>query len=145
MMTCSRPVFWLSSSPSISVVLAMPGCPFTSKRSESCELKNCECSRCGRLTPGTVCISDWKLRLKVRGSSRHHLGLDDAAGVGAIGLQHGRFSRDRDRLRQLTDFELQVDADRAVDVDPDAFAQDLLESLQLRLDSVGAILEAGKV
>ncbi len=53
----------------MSVVLAMPGWPFTSKRSESCELKNCECSRCGRLTPGTVCISDWKLRLKVSGSS----------------------------------------------------------------------------
>ena len=119
----------------------MPGWPFTSKRSESCELKNCECSRCGRLTPGTVCISDWKLRLKVKRQLGDHLRLDDAAGVGPVGLQHRRLGGDFDGLVQLADFELEVDAHRGVDLD-DAFAQDLLEALELGLDGVGAVLEA---
>jgi hypothetical protein len=69
MITCSSPVLWLLSSPSISVLLARRGWPFTSTDSESCELKNAEWLRAGRVAPGTVTSSDWKLRLKVSGSS----------------------------------------------------------------------------
>ena len=58
---------WLLSTPSIWTLFASPDCPFTSTRRLSCELKNSECSRCGRDAPGTVAIRPWKLRLKPSG------------------------------------------------------------------------------
>ena len=79
----------------MSVLFARRGWPLTSTASESCELKNCECSRCGRVDPGTVISRLWKLRLKVSGMSRHHLRFDDAAGVGPVGLQQRRLGRRR--------------------------------------------------
>ncbi len=51
------------------VLFASRDCPFTSVDSESCELKKAECSRCGRVAPGTVTRIDWKLRLNVSGMS----------------------------------------------------------------------------
>src|SRR4029453_16717612 len=45
-------------------------------------------------------------------------------------------------LVQLADLELEVNAHRGVDLQLHAFTQDLLETLELGLDSVGAVLEA---
>ncbi len=69
MITLIKPVLWLLSSPSISVLLAILGWPLTSVLRLSCELKNCECGRNGRVAPGTVTSRPWKLRLKPSGIS----------------------------------------------------------------------------
>ena len=63
----SSPVRWLLSRPSICTLLASPDCPFTSILRLSCGLKNSECSRCGRVEPGTVAIMPWKFRLNASG------------------------------------------------------------------------------
>ena len=123
-------------------MLAMPGCPLTSKRSESCELKNSECSRCGRLDPGTISIGDWKLRLKVSGISATNfesiMGPVSVRSVSAAGVSvaTGQVSFELARLRA------EVHAHRRVDLHFHAFTQDLLESLELGLNGVSAVLEA---
>src|SRR4029078_9574907 len=122
----------------MSVLLASRGCPFTSVASESCELKNCECSRCGRVAPGTVTSRLWKLRLKVVGMSvtifdsstrpvsvRAVRRTGDSATLRAVGLQGLRLVSDVDRLVQLSDLQLHVHANRRVDVHLDALTYDL--------------------
>ena len=69
---------------------------------------------------------------------RDLLALNDAAGVGAIGLQHRRFTRDEHRLGQLADAQLHVHANRGVDVDFNGFTSELPESHELALDPVHA-------
>ena len=69
MITVSSPVLWLLSMPSSITLLARRGCPLTLVDRLSCELKNCECGRNGRVAPGTVTISPWKFRLKESGIS----------------------------------------------------------------------------
>jgi hypothetical protein len=69
MRTVRRPLLWLSSIPSSITLLASRVCPFTLVERLSCELKNCEWGRKGRVAPGTVTISPWKLRLNESGIS----------------------------------------------------------------------------
>ena len=121
MITCSRPVLWLLSSPSISVLFAMRGCPLTSTRQRILRVEELRSARgAAGVEPGHG--DQQRLEVAVEGQRqlRHHLRLDDAPGVGAVRLQQRRLRRDRDRLRQLPDFEPQIDADRRVDVDFDA-------------------------
>jgi hypothetical protein len=69
MITVSRPLLWLLSMPSSITLLARRVCPLTLVDRLSCELKNWECGRKGRVAPGTVTSRPWKLRLKERGIS----------------------------------------------------------------------------
>ena len=65
--TVNSPVRWLLSMPSIWTLLPRRLCPFILLSSESCELKNSECGRLGRVAPGTVAHMPWKLRPKPSG------------------------------------------------------------------------------
>ena len=69
---------------------------------------------------------------------RDLLALDDAARVGAIGLQHGRLARDRDRLFELTDGQRDVHANRGVHVDFHIVATEFPETDELSLDAIRA-------
>ena len=106
----SSPVRWLSSIPSIWTLFASRDWPLTLVERLSCALKKSECGRCSRSAPGTVTIIPWKLRLKPSGTSVQVDALDDAAGVGAIGLQQRALADDGHRLFDGADLQLQVDA-----------------------------------
>ena len=84
-------------------------------------------------------------RLEVPVAQRYlleQLALDDASGVGAIGLQERRLADDGNCLGHRADFELQVDAQRGVDLDDRLVAHGLLEAGQLGGDAVQAVLDA---
>ena len=119
-----------------SVLFAWRGWPLTSMPSASCELKNCECGRKGRVTPGTVTRMPWKFRLKPSGIS---LTIFDSMmrpvsvrSVCRTGVSDG----DGHRLGELAQLQRQVHAHRRVDVDSDVLTDDLSETLQLGLDRV---------
>ena len=69
MSTVKRPLLWLSSMPSSITLLASRVWPLTFVDRLSWELKNCEWGRKGRVAPGTVTSSPWKLRAKDSGIS----------------------------------------------------------------------------
>ena len=142
MMTLFRPVFWLLSSPSISVLFAMRGWPLISVLRLSCELKNCECGRNGRVAPGTVTSRPWKLRLKPRGISVTTFDSSSRPVSVRSVWRMRRLGGDRHRLVHLSELERQVDAHRRVDVDADVLPDDLAEAGQLGLDRVGAVPQA---
>ena len=73
---------------------------------------------------------------------RDHLRFENAAGVGPIGLQRRALGRHRDLFRHLTDAQREINTNRRVDVDLDALARHLLESLQFGLHRVGAVRQA---
>jgi hypothetical protein len=79
------------------------------------------CARYRQQHPLEVAIEPERHLLKL------HAG-NDAPGIGAIGLKRRRLADDGDRLLQRTDFHLQVDADRLVDIDANVLADRLLES-----------------
>ncbi len=81
--------------------------------------------------------------LEVAAEAERHrldgLSLNDAAGVGAVGLQGRRLARHRDRLGEIANLETEVRADGGVDVHLDVLADRLLEAGQLGLDAVHAV------
>ncbi len=81
-------------------------------------------------------------RLEVPIEPQRHLrdlrALDDAAGVGAIGLQHRRLAGDDHRLFELADSEHDFHADRGIDADLDALAREFLETDELAVNAVHA-------
>ena len=86
--------------------------------------------------------------LEVAVEGQRHLGdllaLDDAAGVGAVGLQRRRLLHDRHRFRQVAHLEGEIHAHRRVHVDLHVLADGLPEARQLRLDPVHAVFEVGE-
>src|SRR6266511_5621253 len=86
--------------------------------------------------------------LEVAAEAERHRGdllaLDEASGVGTVGLERGRLRGDIDRLRQFARLQRQVDADRRIDVHLHAVTDRLPEAGQLRLDAVDAILQIWK-
>ena len=60
--TVSRPVLWLSSSPSTCTLFERRDWPLNFVSWLSCGLKNWECGRVSVTVPGTVAHMPWKLR-----------------------------------------------------------------------------------
>ena len=130
---------WLLSSPSMSVLLASRGCPFTSTAERVLRVEELRvlAVRTGGARDGDE--DALEVAVERERDVGHHLRLDDAAGVGAVGLEERRLCDDADGLVHLAHFEFHVDADRRVDIHFDARPHDLLESLQLSVDGVGAV------
>ena len=107
----SSPVRWLSSIPSIWTLFARRDWPLTLRRQAVLRVEEVGVRPLhpqARRAP--MIIIPWKLRLKPSGTSVEMDALDDAAGVGAVGLQQRALADDGHRFFDRADLELHVDA-----------------------------------
>src|SRR5712691_10435646 len=139
MRTVRSPVLWLSSIPSSITLLASRDWPFTWVERLSWELKNCEWGRKGRLAPGTVTSSPWKLRLNESGISVTCL-LSMSRPVSARSVWSVGASCTTVTASVTVPTWSERSTRTVVDVDLDVLVDGLAEPRQLRLHPVHAVL-----
>ncbi len=87
--------------------------------------------------------------LEVAAEAERHRGdlraFDDAAGVGAVGLQRRRLGGDRDDFADLAGLQCEINTDGGVHVDADVLADDLLEAGEFGLDAIDGVLDVREV
>jgi hypothetical protein len=104
-------------------------------------LKKSECGRCIFSAPGTDHQHPLEVAIEGQRRFRQVNALDDAAGVGAVGLQERALADDRHRLFDGADLQPEVDAKRRIDRNDDTVTHGLLEAGQFPGDAVGAVLQ----
>ena len=140
----SSPVRWLSSIPSIWTLFARRDWPLTFARQAVLRVEEVGVRP---LHPQGARHRDHH-PLEVAVEAERHLrqmdAFDDAAGVGAVGLQQRALADDGDRLFDGADLHLQIDARCRIHRHLDAVAHRALEAAQLRGHAVLAVLEVRK-